>query len=322
LPSAPALHGASEPLVLGMAKGMKIAFAACMRRETIPQQTVWRDVLAAEPDCLLLLGDLIYMDYGLPVLSPEPPGRPREYSLVKFRQIMEGKYRAQWDEPNFRQLVDAMRARQGFFATWSDHDFAWGGARGRSVPSETRQVSRKLFNRWVYGHEVDAEIYRYVDFPLVRIILLDTRFYAEAPGERAELLGEAQWRFLEKALRHDRAYTIVCSGLTIDQGMENWAQYPKELARLRELLMLRQHVLFLSGDIHENSFKYHNGPSVLFEATSSGAAINKLGLPFGISNRRNWGLIELGDEDVVVELHARRGQARHRIDAVAWREAP
>jgi phosphodiesterase/alkaline phosphatase D-like protein len=306
-----------------MAHGMKIAFAACMRRETIPEQTVWRDVLAAEPDCLLLLGDLIYMDYGLPVLSPEPPGKPREYSLVKFRQVMEAKYRAQWEEPNFRALVDAMRDKHALFATWDAHDFAWGGARGKAVPGDTRQVSRKLFNRWVYGHEVDAEIYRYVDFPLVRIILLDTRFYAEEPGPAdAELLGAAQWRFLEKALRHNRAYTIVCSGLTIDQGMENWAQYPKELARLRELLALRQHVLFLSGDIHENSFKYHNGPSVLFEATSSGAAINKLGLPFGISNRRNWGLIEIGEEQVCVRLNSRRGNATHRIDAVTWREAP
>lgn len=305
-----------------MNQGMKIAFAACMRRETIPQQTVWRDVLDADPDCLLLLGDLIYMDYGLPVLSPEPPGKPREYSAVKFRQVMEAKYRAQWEEPHFRELVDAMRAKDGFFATWGDHDFAWGGARGRSVPSDTRQVSRKLFNRWVYGREVDAEIYRTVDFPLARIILLDTRFYAEEPGSEAELLGAAQWRFLEKALHHNRAYTVVCSGLTIDQGIENWARYPKELARLRELLTLRHHVIFLSGDIHENSFRMHNGPSILYEATSSGAAVNKLGLPFGISNRRNWGLIELGEADVVVRLNSRRSHVRRCIDAVTWREAP
>lgn len=45
---------------------MKIAFASCMRRETFPEQPVWREVLAADPDCLLLLGDQIYMDYGLP----------------------------------------------------------------------------------------------------------------------------------------------------------------------------------------------------------------------------------------------------------------
>ena len=299
---------------------MKISFAACMRRETIPQQTVWREVLAADPDCLLLLGNLIYMDYGLPILSPEPPGTPREYSPVKFRQIMEAKYRAQWEEPSFRELVEAMRARHGLFATWGDHDFAWDGARGRSVPGETRQVSRKLFNRWVYGHEVDAEIYRYVDFPLARIILLDTRYYAAEPAADADLLGEAQWRFLEKALRHDRAYTIVCSGMTLDQGEQNWSEYPVELERLRALLTLRQHVLFLSGDFHQNRFKCHNGPSILYELTSSGAAVNKLGLPFGIAERRNWGLIELGEADVVVRLNSRRGNARHQIDAMTWRE--
>jgi len=300
---------------------MKIAFAACMRRESFPEQTVWSDVLAADPDCLLLLGNQIYMDHGLPIVSSEPPGTPREYGLVKFRQIMERKYRAQWDEPHFRQLVDAMRGKGGLFATWGEHDFAWDGARGKAVPGETRQVSRKLFNRWVYGHEVDAEIYRYVEFPLARIIMLDTRYYAEAPGPQAELLGEAQWRFLEKALHHDRAYTVVCSGLTLDAGTENWSAYAAEYARLRELLTLRQNVIFLSGDIHENRFKRHNGPSVLYEATSSGAAVNTLGLPFGITSRRNWGLIELGEADVVVRLNSRRGKARHRIDSLTWREA-
>ncbi|MDX1376154.1 MAG: alkaline phosphatase D family protein [Burkholderiales bacterium] len=301
---------------------MRIAFAACIRRETIPQQPVWRDVLAADPDCLVLLGDLIYMDYGMPLLSPEPPGTPREYSTVKFRSIMEAKYLAQWDEPDFRRLVDAMRAKHAFFATWGDHDFAWEDARGRSVPGETRQVSRKLFNRFVYGREVDAEIYRYVDFPLARIIVLDTRFYADEPGPEADLLGAAQWRFLEKALHHDRAYTVVCSGLTLDQGVESWARYPKALERLRALLALRNNVLFLSGDVHANSFRRHNGPSVLYELTSSGAAVNRLGLPFGIGQSRNWGLVELGEADVVVRLNSRRGNARHAIDAVTWREAP
>jgi len=54
----------------------------------------------------------------------------------------------------------------------------------------------------------------------------------------------------------------------------------------------------------------------------TGEAINKLGLPFGISNRRNWGLIELGEEQVCVRLNSRRGNASHRIDALTWREAP
>lgn len=301
---------------------MKIAFASCMRRESFPEQPVWREVLAADPDCLLLLGDLIYMDYGLPGLSPEPRGAPRGYDEIKFRQVMEAKYAAQWAEPNFRALIEHMRAKNAFLATWDDHDFAWNGARGKSVPVEKRAVARKLFNRWVYGQESEAEVYRYADFRLARVIMLDTRYYAEEPGPEAELLGAAQWRFLERALQHTRPYTVVCSGQTIDRGFDSWAQYPKEYQRLRKLLALREQVLFLSGDIHQNRFACHNGASTIFEATSSGAAVSLIALPFGIAARRNWGLIELGESDVVVELKSRRGTVRHQIDSVTWREVP
>jgi len=301
---------------------MKIAFASCMRRETFPEQPVWREVLAADPDCLLLLGDQIYMDYGLPGISPEPLGAPRAYDEIKFRQVMAAKYAAQWAEPNFRALIDHMRAKNAFLATWDDHDFAWNGARGKSVPVEKRAVARKLFNRWIYGQETDAEVYRYADFPRARVIMLDTRYYADEPGPEAELLGAAQWRFLERALQHERPYTVICSGQTIDRGFDSWAQYPKEYQRLRKLLALRQHVLVLSGDIHQNRFACHNGVSTIYEATSSGAAVNLISLPFGIAARRNWGLIELGEADVVVDLHSRHGRVRHQIDTVSWREIP
>jgi len=300
---------------------MKIAFAACMRREAVREQTIWRDVLAAAPDCLLLLGDQIYMDFGILPFSREPNGAPRLYDAVKFRQVMEAKYRAQWDEPNFRRLYDAMHAKDAVLATWDDHDFAWNGARGRAVPAEKREVSRKLFNRWIYGKEADVDVYRYADFPLARIIMLDTRSYATEPGPEGELLGAAQWRFLEQALAHRRPYTVVCSSITLARGFENWSLFPRELARLRGLLDARGRVLFLSGDIHENDFRCHEGEVPLYEITSSGAAVNKLGLPFGLSERRNWGLLELTPETVAVKLHSRAETETHRIETVAWREA-
>mgnify|MGYP003416429934 CR=1 FL=1 len=56
----------------------KIAFASCCRIESFPDQPVWADVAAEDPDYLFLLGDQIYMDYGF--FGDEPDARPQATS--------------------------------------------------------------------------------------------------------------------------------------------------------------------------------------------------------------------------------------------------
>jgi phosphodiesterase/alkaline phosphatase D-like protein len=294
---------------------MKIAFACCMRREAFNDQPIWKDVARAAPDCLLLLGDQIYMDFGY--LPPEPLGAPRYYDDDKFREYMERKYRAQWNEPNFRALFQGMQEKRAVFGIWDDHDFAWNNAKGLEVSASKKRISREAFNFWMYGKRADQEIYRIADFhPDARIVLLDTRYHAD---KNRQLLGAAQWDFLEGALAHDKRYTILCSGITLDRGTENWRGYAAEYARLAALLAGRKGLLFLSGDIHENAFNPPGAGRPCYEIISSGAAINRYGLPFAFDDRHNWGLLELGAGGIAATLHDKKGVAmKYWIDAGSW----
>ena len=43
---------------------MKLAFTSCMDAVRVPDQPIWDQIRAEQPDVLLLLGDQIYMDWG------------------------------------------------------------------------------------------------------------------------------------------------------------------------------------------------------------------------------------------------------------------
>ncbi len=82
----------------------KIAFTSCMRLEAFKDksQPQWKDIENTNPDYLFLLGDQIYMDYAIWPFSPEPNGKPKKYSLKKFKKIMRSRYEAQWKVPSFK----------------------------------------------------------------------------------------------------------------------------------------------------------------------------------------------------------------------------
>ena len=60
---------------------MKIAFTSCIDAIDDPVQPVWERVRALAPDVLVLLGETMYMDYGIALLgSNRPVGWPRSTS--------------------------------------------------------------------------------------------------------------------------------------------------------------------------------------------------------------------------------------------------
>ncbi len=132
------------------------------------------------------------------------------------------------------------------------------------VPEEKKNISRRLFNKYMYGKEnCDDDIYKYIDIPNARVIFLDNRFYAQKPSENDEyrtLLGEKQKAFLENALAHDLKYTFICSGLSLTNGHENFSKYTKEYEWFTNLISKEikekgKNIISLSGgDIHKNGF--------------------------------------------------------------------
>lgn len=297
-----------------MTETTRIAFTSCIRYKNFPQQPQWQQIEAARPDYLFLLGDHIYMDFGLFPFSCEYNGKPSHYSPEKFQRIMRRKYQQQWSEPHFRRLIDNMRERNALFAIWDDHDFAWNNAYGNQISHTIKQISRKLFHEYLDCSSNRPEIYCHADLPLARAIFLDNRYYADPPGDNACLLGDTQWQFLTEKLNHKQPWTLLCSALSLDAGLESWSRYKSEYRRLKQLLQQHKNIVLLSGDIHRNVFKSPANGHPCHEAISSGMAVNQLGLPFGISDQVNWAQLDVSGHDIKVTLHDKHGSRIQLIE--------
>ncbi len=285
----------------------RIAFTSCCRFEAFNHQPQWDEISNTNPDYLFLLGDQIYMDYGIRLFSKEWNGRPKKYSESEFEAIMESKYYNQWNEPHFKALFDRLNANNKVHGIWDDHDFAWNNAVGSDVSAEKKEISLKIFKKYFCLNDTNStpgEIYRTIDTPLAKVIFLDVRSHAvhyqlpNSPSDSA-LLGQKQRDFLKANLlaSHDKPYTIICSGITLRFGEENWSNYEQDFNQLISYIKQSQKpVIFLAGDIHENKFVGPSEECPCYEIVSSGLAINYLGLGIDFDDRHNWGLLTLNDQ--------------------------
>ncbi len=147
---------------------MKLAFTSCMDAVRVPDQPIWDQIRAEQPDVLLLLGDQIYMDWGDLGGSDwrsdfhDNPGA----MLPRFARDMHRRYALQWGVASFRNLVCSLAGRADpscLLVTWDDHDYAWNNSLGRDstrpdlqqvyehgVPDAVKAVSRRLFVQFVH----------------------------------------------------------------------------------------------------------------------------------------------------------------------------
>lgn len=309
--------------------GITIALTSCTRYQDGQAQTVWQDILRADPDYLFLLGDQIYMDFGLWPFSATPNGTPGRFDLAHFERHMRQRYEQQWAEPNFARLLAHMRAKGGLFGVWDDHDFAWNNAYGadESLPAQAQMpekmaISRRLFHAFMACAVNPPLIYGSHDTALARFIFLDNRSYATSPKARQpRLMGEAQMQFLARQLAHDKPYTLICAGLTLSHGNENWRRYREEFAAFQNMVRGRTGLMYLAGDIHRNMLvpPSPGGASPCLEIIASGACVNQLGLPFEFDRRRNWTWLRLDEDGVLVRQVDKHGSTSWQIDRHSWR---
>lgn len=301
---------------------MKIAFTSCCDALVDSEQIVWDRVRDQAPEALLLLGDMIYMDY-FPHL-----GRPRKLSNQEFATEMYNRYKAQWRVESFRKLIASVK-RVGL--TWDDHDFAWNGSCGagtssrKAVPQEKRRISKNLFLQFkdrvqqqnitpAYPQQPplahllvgdDTGIQEVFDYGPVRIIMLDGRTYREDPDNGKDddempthsLLGETQRTWLENKVKTGNGLNLLCSGSTLARSGESWDHYMDYQWLINQGF---KKTVVLSGDIHRNAIHLHDGG--LFELTSSGAARPGLGGGSG-----NFGILEIADSSVKVAFYEKDG---------------
>jgi alkaline phosphatase D len=109
------------------------------------------------------------------------------------------------------------------------------------------------------------------------VVLLDVRSFRDARHSNGDILGEAQWKWLEETLRtHNAQVILIGSGsqiLPTEHRFEKWADYPGSRARFLDLIAKSPaaRVILITGDRHfgEISRIEHGGREIV-EVTSSG----------------------------------------------------
>ena len=276
---------------------MKIAIASCAKIHKQEVQPAWAAIADEKPDLLLLLGDNVY-------------GGTFTQSWKRFHKKLEDRYKKQLQEQNFKHLVENVP----FKAVWDDHDFAKGdnGKGGEIVqdPGGLAQIkkSRALFHKYMKSSTNKPEAYYSFNRGNARFIMLDVRFYREETAPDASILGKKQEDWLQRKLKHDKKFTVICSGSCLTEGGERWSYYRNYYQKFITMAAAAPRTLFLAGDVHRNLFTAHPG---FFEVISSAV---------GRNNRNNYGIIELGDKQVTIKLRGRRKKDNSdaTIDTKNW----
>lgn len=249
-----------------------IAFGSCNRQDL--DQEMWPAIAQNQPQLWIWLGDNIYADTE---------------DMTKMAQM--------WQQQKFAPAYAAFRQKTPVIGTWDDHDYGVNDG-NKSYPQKV--ASQQLLLDFLdVAPENPARsrpgVYQAYSFgppgQQVKIILLDARYFSDAlqsnPARNprylvnptGDLLGEAQWRWLEKELRNSTAQVhLIGSGIQIlpaEQGFEKWANFPQARQRLLELLAKHRPArpILLSGDRHIAEVSAFPLPGLevpLYEVTSSG----------------------------------------------------
>jgi alkaline phosphatase D len=283
----------------------RLAFGSC-NRQNLPQP-LWKDLLLARPQLWIWMGDNVYADTTVP---------------GEMKKI----YEQQLAHPGYSQV----RAAIPVIGTWDDHDFGQNDA-GRENPikkeaqqqaldflgepaESPRRTQEGLYTSYMFGPKGKT----------LKIILLDTRYHRESPGQESDILGPAQWSWLEDQLRNSTADVhVLVSSIQLlhpvpSRKMERWINFP--LARQRMLSLLKEtrpaNFFILSGDRHFSEMAFlpegEGLPFLRGEITASGLSHTWENFPgepnplrvAGPITTKHFGLLDIDWENrsVIVEI--------------------
>ena len=232
-----------------------------------------------QADVLLLLGDNVYAE--------------KETADIELPSL-KAAYAALAASPAFADL----RRDMPLLVTWDDHDYGVNDG-GGDWPA--KNASQALFKHvWAIGPDDPRTSRQGVYFSRIvgpvgqrlQIIMLDTRFFrtplqksaARLPGGRyipsadpqQNMLGEAQWQWLEAQLRQPAEVRIIATSIQMIADGHNWEAWltmPLERRRFYQLLQdtAAQGVVLVSGDRHLGALYEQTSdvPYPLLELTAS-----------------------------------------------------
>lgn len=274
---------------------------------------------------MVMLGDNVYADL---------PDRP----------VRASDFRAKYDTLAAQPYWQELNAAVPVLATWDDHDYGVNDAGSRWHLKET---AKEEFMRF-FEVPPDAAmrsregIYSQATFGLpgqrVQIILLDTRTFRGKLSKKAasglrkggpyrptrdtsrDLLGEAQWNWLQDVLTEPAEVRVIVSSIQVvsrEHGWECWGNFPHELDRLYRTIRVTgaNGVVFVSGDRHLAEVSRDTdraAPYPMWDATSSGLNQGRRNVREpnryrvgGVHRLSNFGLIRVdwsGDPRLTFEL--------------------
>lgn len=251
-----------------------LAFGSCNKTE-LPN-LLWDDILDAKPDVWVWGGDNIYAD-------------------TDDMHLLKNMYTKQKNIEGYKQLLKTT----DIVGTWDDHDY---GLNDGGVEYASKDKSQQEFLNFMNVAEdsplrKQKGIYSSKEYTVkegsIKLIVLDTRYFRTSLTPDTEtkkrvkpndygvgtILGETQWTWLENQLSQSTAeFNIIVSSiqfLSREHGFEAWGNFPHEVHRLKEVLVLSKAkgVIILSGDRHISEFSRTtvNGMNYpLIDFTSSG----------------------------------------------------
>ncbi len=245
-------RGPTVPVVPGVAldparEVTTVAFGSCCEQHR--PAPIWKTIAAQRPDVFVFMGDNVYAN------------AEEERGLVEAYQMLA-------ESSGYAEL----RADVPVVATWDDHDFGRDDA-GAEYP--LKDASQRVMLDF-FGEPADSPRRRqqgvYTSYVLgppgrrLQIVLLDTRYfrsevlplpgrgaYRPNPDPKATILGPTQWAWLETVLREPAQLRLLVSSIQVvsdDHPYERWGNFPRERARLLQLLGRVEDLLVVSGDRH------------------------------------------------------------------------
>lgn len=247
----------------------EILVASCLDEEKGPSAAM-QSIAGEGADLFLMIGDNVYGDRD---------GRAYANNEADLDEVRES-----FADLAKREDFQAVRAAVPMMVAWDDHDYGANDA-GREFPFKglAERIHETFWGlddqdvgQWpgtYYSRSFGPEGQR------VQVIMLDTRFfrtaltptdeygakgkerYIPAPtGSMQDMLGAAQWTWLENQLQKPADIRILASSIQVmptTHGWEAWSTMPEERARLFGLIRETgaTGVIFASGDRH-TSFLY------------------------------------------------------------------
>jgi alkaline phosphatase D len=255
-----------------------LAFGSCNNQNI--DNPMWQEISKNKPDVWVWGGDIIYADTEQQDMS-----------------IISENYQKQKNNPAYKKFSSTTQ----IIGSWDDHDY---GLNDGGMEFAKKVQSQTLFLDFMGVAKDDprraqAGIYNAHDYRVgshqIKVIILDTRYFRSSitsdsstdPSKRykannygeGDMLGEAQWQWLENQLVHSEAeFNVILSSiqfLSPTHGFEKWANMPHEVDRMERLIIssAAKNVIILSGDRHISEFSKKSIASLsypLIDFTSSG----------------------------------------------------